>query len=50
MRDSRPKPSPTDSFLKLAVAAGIDDGEHIEIGVCNLVEVAINDAGAVARA
>ena len=50
MHDARGKVATTNSLLELAVAAGIDDGDHVKPGVGDLVQVPVEDASAVARA
>ena len=50
MHDARAELAAANSLLELAVAAGIDDGDHVEPGVGDLIQVAVEEASAVARA
>src|SRR4051795_8616759 len=50
MCDARLEPAPLHALLELAVAAGVDDDDRVEVGGGDLVEVAVEDAGAVVGA
>src|SRR3954471_9962796 len=49
MDDARLEPAPLHALLELAVAAGVDDDDRVEVGGRDLVEVAVEDARAVVR-
>src|SRR3954463_9997218 len=49
MGDARLEPAPLHALLELAVAAGVDDDDRVEVGGGDLVEVAVEDARAVVR-
>src|SRR4051794_18147870 len=49
MDDARLEPAPLHALLELAVAAGVDDDDRVEVGGGDLVEVAVEDARAVVR-
>src|SRR3712207_1579029 len=38
---ARAEPPPLDALLELAVAAGVDDDDDVEVGLGDLVEVAV---------
>src|SRR3954447_9737954 len=50
MDDARLEPAPIHALLELAVAAGVDDDDRVEVRGGDLVEVAVEDARAVVRA
>src|SRR3954447_12379363 len=50
MDDARLQPAPLDALLELAVAAGVDDDDRVEVGGGDLVEVAVEDPRAVVGA
>src|SRR3954467_12392951 len=50
MDDARLEPAPLHALLELAVAAGVDDDDRVEVGGGDLVEVAVEHARAVVGA
>src|SRR3954452_13219040 len=47
MDDARLEPAPLHALLELAIAAGVDDDDRVEVGGRDLVEVAVEHPRAV---